>query len=127
MITAGLVQLYPQRFTGAVPMCGVVAGGIGGWNQALDSAFAFNILLAWGTLPLVNLTHPASDLNQAEAIITAAQATSQGRARIALSAALADIPGWFTTGSPEPAKNNFVTQEQNQFLWQSQATWISRS
>src|SRR6202050_26612 len=38
MITAGLVQRYPKRFDAALPMCGVVAGGVGVWNQALDSA-----------------------------------------------------------------------------------------
>src|SRR6266702_3116040 len=31
MITAGLVQLHPDRFDGAIPMCGVVAGGVGAW------------------------------------------------------------------------------------------------
>jgi pimeloyl-ACP methyl ester carboxylesterase len=36
MITAGLVQQYPNRFSGALPMCGVVAGGVGLWNEALD-------------------------------------------------------------------------------------------
>jgi predicted esterase len=29
IITAGLVQLYPDRFAGALPMCGALAGGIG--------------------------------------------------------------------------------------------------
>lgn len=124
IITAGLVQLYPWRFAGAVPMCGVVAGGIGVWNEALDSAFAFNILLAGGTLPIVNFTDPASALDQAEAIIKAAQATPQGRARIALSAALTDLPGWFTPGSPEPPSNDFAAQEQNQYLWQSQIDFL---
>jgi pimeloyl-ACP methyl ester carboxylesterase len=120
IITAGLVQLYPQRFAGAVPMCGVLAGGIGTWNQALDSAFAFNILLANSTLPVVHITDPTSAYQQAEAIIKAAQNTPQGRARIALVAALADTPGWFNPLSPEPARNDYATREQNQFLWDSQ-------
>src|SRR5215472_4460685 len=29
IITAGLVQLFPGRFAGALPMCGVLAGGVG--------------------------------------------------------------------------------------------------
>lgn len=120
IITAGLVQLYPERFAGAMPLCGVVAGGIGTWNQALDSSFAFNLLLAGGQLPVVHITDPATGFNEAEAIINKAQATPQGRARIALSAALADLPGWFDPASPEPASNDFAAQEQNQFLWQSQ-------
>src|ERR1700693_1354552 len=37
MITAGLVQLFPNRFDGALPMWGVVAGGPGVWDQGLDS------------------------------------------------------------------------------------------
>ena len=66
IITAGLVQLYPQRFTAALPMCGVVAGGVGTWNQALDSSFAFDVLLAGNTLPIVNLKsgHPQHRLRR---------------------------------------------------------------
>jgi pimeloyl-ACP methyl ester carboxylesterase len=124
IITAGLVQLYPDRFVAALPMCGVVAGGIGTWNQALDSAFAFDVLLAGNTLPIVHLTQPASTFNEAESILGAAQNTAQGQARIALAAALADIPGWFDSSSPEPGKKDYTTQEQNQFLWESQVDFI---
>lgn len=58
MITAGLVQEYPDRFSAALPMCGVLGGGVGLWNQFLDSAFAFNVLVAGGSLQVVNLTNP---------------------------------------------------------------------
>src|SRR5262249_20088379 len=44
LITAGLVQLAPQRFAGAVPMCGVLGGNVGFFNQTLDELFAFNLL-----------------------------------------------------------------------------------
>lgn len=118
IITAGLVQLYPGRFAGALPMCGVLAGGIGTWNQALDSAFAFKVLLAGNALPIVHISDPTGAFNQAESILETAQQTAQGKARIALSAALADVPGWFNTGSPEPASKDFTAQEQNQFLWE---------
>jgi pimeloyl-ACP methyl ester carboxylesterase len=124
IITAGLVQLYPDRFVAALPMCGVVAGGIGTWNQALDSAYAFDVLLAGNALPIVHLTHPKSALNKAESILGSAQNTAQGQARIALAAALADIPGWFDPSSPEPGKKDYTTQEQNQFLWESQVDFI---
>jgi len=118
IITAGLVQLNPGRFAGALPMCGVLAGSVGTWNQALDSAFAFNVLLAGNALPIVNLKDPTGAFSLAESKLETAQPTAQGKARIALSAALADIPGWFTTGSPEPASKDFTAQEQNQFLWE---------
>lgn len=122
IITAGLVQLNPGRFSAALPMCGVLAGGIGTWNQALDGAFAFDQLLAGGTLPIVNFTPQTigSDFNQAEGILAAAQQTPQGQARLALVAALGDTPGWFNSASPEPASNDFAAQEANQFLWDSQ-------
>src|SRR2546429_9534218 len=43
----------------------------------------------------------------------------QGRAKLALAAALADGPGWFVPTSPEPAATDYASQEFNQFLWAS--------
>jgi pimeloyl-ACP methyl ester carboxylesterase len=117
MITAGLVQEYPSRFNGALPMCGVLAGGVGFWNEALDGAFAFNTLLAGGSLQIVNITNPAQNYASAENFLGAAQGTPQGRARIALVAALAAVPGWFDPSTPEPAANDYATQQANQFYW----------
>ena len=113
MITAGLIQRYPDRFAAALPMCGVLAGGVATWNTGFDAAFAFKTLL-------VNITNPLANLDRAESILAAAQATPQGNARLALAAALADAPGWFTPLSPEPAANDFAAQEANQFLWDSE-------
>jgi hypothetical protein len=118
IITAGLIQNDPRRFTGAIPLCGVLAGGVGVWNEGLDGEFVFKTLLAPASpLQLVNITNPFGNFGLAESILGAAQATPQGRARVALAGAVGDLPGWFTTGSPEPARTNFTTQEQNQFLW----------
>lgn len=116
MITAGLVQLFPQRFAGAVPMCGLLSGSVGLFNVQLDGLFTFNLLLAGGTLQVVNFTDPNGELTQAESILDAAQQTPQGQARIALFSSLEDVPGWFTTGSPEPGPTDYATQEQNQYL-----------
>jgi pimeloyl-ACP methyl ester carboxylesterase len=119
IITAGLLQEHPNRFAGALPMCGVLAGGVGTWNQALDSTFAMQQLLA-PSLQIVHITNPLGNFLLAEQLITAAQATPQGRARIALAAALGDTPGWFTPGSPEPASTDYAAQELNQFQWDVQ-------
>jgi hypothetical protein len=117
-VTAGLVQRYPTRFDAALPMCGVVAGGVGTWNQALDSAFAFDVLLGSGSgLKVVNITNPTKNINIAEGILAEAQKTAKGQARIALSAALADTPGWFDPLSPEPSSTDYTTQEKNQYFW----------
>jgi pimeloyl-ACP methyl ester carboxylesterase len=121
MITAGLLQDDPGRFTAALPMCGVLAGGVGTWNQGLDAAFAIQQLLGSGTgLQVVNITNPGSNLALAEQLLFAAQMTPQGRARIALATAFGDTPGWFSSASPEPAATDFATQEANQFAWSTQ-------
>jgi pimeloyl-ACP methyl ester carboxylesterase len=121
IITAGLIQRNPKRFTAAQPMCGVLSGGVATWNTALDAEFSFQTLLAPNAgLQVVSITNPDANLALAEEVLAAAQATPQGRARIALGAALSDTPGWFTPTSPEPAPTDFASQEANQFLWDQQ-------
>lgn len=117
MITAGLIQRYPDRFDAALPMCGVLSGGVATWNTALDAAFAFKTLLGPSTLQVVHIANPADNLAVAEAALAAAQNTPQGRARLALAIALSDGPGWFEPLSPEPPASDFASQEFNQFLW----------
>jgi pimeloyl-ACP methyl ester carboxylesterase len=119
MVTAGLIQRYPDRFDAALPMCGVLSGGVAAWNTGLDFAFAFNTLLAGGGLQVVNIANPFANLLLAENMLTIAQSTPQGRARLALAEALADGPGWFYPFLPEPAANDFASQVANQFLWAS--------
>lgn len=124
MVTAALVQQYPSAFTAALPMCGVVGGGVGTWNQSLDSAFTFNTLLAQDSLQVVNITNPYTNYSDAESYLLTAQGSAQGQARIALSAALADIPGWYDTGYPPPAPTDYVDQEANQYEWLSQVDFV---
>jgi pimeloyl-ACP methyl ester carboxylesterase len=126
MITAGLIQLYPGRFTAALPMCGVVAGGPGVWNQGLDSEFALATLLQ-APFKMVNFTSAAdvaANFQTASGTLFAAQQTPKGRARIALSAALADVPGWFDPASPEPAASDYAAQELNQFQWDNNPDFL---
>src|SRR5215469_14768270 len=102
IITAGLIQQFPGRFAAALPMCGVLSGGVATWNTALDAAFAFQQLID-PSVTVVHITDPGGNLTGAEAAGASAQETKQGQARMALVAALADTPGWFTPTSPEPA------------------------
>jgi pimeloyl-ACP methyl ester carboxylesterase len=120
IITEGLVQRYPARLDGALPMCGAGAGSAGVWNQGLDGAFVLARLLGAGSgVQLVHIDDPVVNLRIAEELLTAAQATPAGRARIALAAAVAQVPGWFTPTSPEPAVTDYDSQEANEFLWMS--------
>ena len=57
MITAWPIQRYPSRFNGALPMCGVLSGGVATWNTALDAAFAFQQLID-PSVSVVNITDP---------------------------------------------------------------------
>jgi pimeloyl-ACP methyl ester carboxylesterase len=124
LITAGLIQQYPGRFTGALPMCGAVSGAVGIWNTFLDSEFAFNTLVAQNQLAVVNIGDAYTNYINAENALSAAQNSAQGRARIALAAALGDVQGWYQTGSPEPAPTDYATQEANQFQWLQQDTFL---
>src|SRR5271154_1374441 len=122
MITAGLIQRYPDQFDAALPMCGVLSGGVATWNTALDAAFAFEVLIAPGSgLQVVNITgNTLVNLEISEDALAIAQPSPQGQARIALAAALGNLPGWFTPTSPEPAPTDYASQEANQFLWDQQ-------
>src|SRR5580693_4314506 len=121
IITAGLIQRNPERFDAALPMCGVLSGGVATWNTALDAVFAFKTLLAPGAgLQVVNIADPPANLTLAEEALAGAQGTPQGRARIALVGALGDLPGWFLPLSPEPGSDDFTSQEANQFTWDQQ-------
>src|SRR5580658_11259908 len=117
LITAALVQQYPTRFSGAMPMCGVDAGAVGFWNELLDEGFAFNTLLAGNTLQVANSTDPWQNYVNAINFVGTAQATPQGQARIALVSALADVPGWYDPSSEEPAPNDYNAQQLNQYEW----------
>ena len=120
MITAGLVQLHPDRFAAAMPMCGVLAGGVATWNVELDAAYAFKTLLAPGSdLELVHVTNAQANVALAQQILATAQKSPQGVARLALVAAMIDLPGWFDPRKPAPAPTDYATQAAAQMQWEA--------
>src|SRR6185503_19461151 len=94
-------------------------GGVANWNNTLDPLFAIRTLLAPGsTTPLVRLPDQAAafaSIGQLTAALDAAQATPEGRARIALAAALHNIPAWTDAAAPEPAPGDHNAAQLNQF------------
>src|SRR6184192_2508667 len=89
IITAGLIQLHPDRFAAAMPLCGVLSGGIATWNAELDSAYAFKTLLApSSSLQLTHITDADANRQLATQLFNAAAPSLQGRARLALVGAL---------------------------------------
>src|SRR5713226_2319417 len=121
IITAGLVQAYPDRFAGALPLCGVLAGGVATWNTGLDGAYAFKTLLAPNSLlQLVGITKPQANAEIAAQVFDQAAATPASQARIALIAALGDLPGWFDPTASQPANTDYAGQEAAQARWESE-------
>jgi pimeloyl-ACP methyl ester carboxylesterase len=124
MVTAGLIQRHPRRFDGALPMCGILGGAVALWNQNLDLQYALKTLLSASPDPAVSL--PASQLQLvhitdwqanvalATAAVTAAQATPDGRARLALAAALFPLPDWYDVGTERPAPDDYEARRQQQ-------------
>jgi pimeloyl-ACP methyl ester carboxylesterase len=119
MITTGLAERYGHRFAGTLAMCGLEQGAVANFNNTLDPLFAIRTLLAPGsTAPLAGLPDQATALAsvaELTAAVDAAQATPTGRARIALAAALHNIPAWTDPTQPEPATGDHDTAQANQF------------
>ena len=92
LITAGLLQRHPRQFAGGLAMCGVLGGAVSFWNTSLDLAVVFKTLIA-PRLVLTGIDDPRANVDRARAALTETQRTPAGRARIALAAALSDLPG----------------------------------
>lgn len=104
MVAAGVAQVYPGRFAAAIPMCGGLGGAVGQWNQKLDTVFTLKTLL-FPELPATGLPADVPGTQQRWiSAVTSAQATPAGKARIALAAAIGQLPGWGVApdGSPTP-------------------------
>ena len=118
MVARVVLQLFPKRIDGALPMCGGGAGTINMWNTKLDATFALDVLLGsqYGIKLLLNnisnaqLPTVLTNINQ---LVTLGQQTPQGRARIALAGALAQISTWNTPGQTEPGKDDYDLMEAN--------------
>lgn len=111
-ITATLLaERNPRRFAGLMTFCGNLAGGAAHWNSGLDLGYALNTLLD-ARLQLVRITDPAANVGRLVGAVQTAAENPQGRARLALANALAEIPGWLDATRPRPSD---VTE---QVFWQ---------
>ncbi len=123
LITAGLVQKYPDRFAGALPICGAIGGSVGLLNQLLDGGFAFKTLLApLSPLQVARITNPGANLDAAKQVFIEALNTPQGRARLSLVAALAGTPSWKDADTAKPDAKDFETRFQNEIGWLQEFT-----
>jgi pimeloyl-ACP methyl ester carboxylesterase len=130
LVTLALMERHPQRFDGGLALCASAAGTVGMMNAALDGAFVFKALLAPdGSLPVL-FNGPAGEgrqqLAQWQRQLDAAQATPEGRARLALAATLGQVPTWIEAGSAQPAANDITAQQHQLYLGFIGATLLPR-
>jgi pimeloyl-ACP methyl ester carboxylesterase len=105
-VSAGVAQVYPDRFDAAVAFCGGLGGAVGQWNQKLDTVFTLKTLLfPTAALPVIDIPADVPGAQQAWIdALAGAQATAEGRARIALAAVIGQLPAWGVApgGVPTP-------------------------
>lgn len=94
LVTIALMEQHPARFQGGLAICASASGTLGMMNAALDGAFVFSQLAA-PELPVL-MTQAGAEAGKAraawQAAVDAAQRTPEGRARIGLAAAVAQVP-----------------------------------
>ncbi|WP_037681746.1 S9 family peptidase [Streptomyces griseus] len=119
LVTTAIAERHPDRIDGSVSTCGLVHGGVANWNNTLDPVFALKTLLAPGSgIPLTGLPDQAAASAAADTLTSAvdsAQSTAAGRARIALAAALHNIPVWNQPTQPRPDPDDWDAQQINQY------------
>lgn len=112
-----MMETYPERIDGALTQC-TVSGYIPSYNGKLDHAFAAQVLLET-PLAIVNIPTESAEYSALtsawSALITAAQATPQGKARIALAHALGQLPVWTNPNQPRPDPSNDDQMQQAMF------------
>ncbi|MEE6258509.1 alpha/beta hydrolase-fold protein [Plantactinospora sonchi] len=110
-----LAERNPHRFAGVATLCGEYDPH-GGLNAGLDVLFAIRTLLAPDAgIDLVRPTDPAASGAALGAAVDEALGTPEGRARIALAAALNNVTGWYSAHEPRPTDP--LVRVQNQAEW----------
>lgn len=113
---AAVLQARPDVFDGGVLQCGGIAGAIGLWNTKLDGLFIAKELLAPGDpkYPVIDIPDNFAAVTRPDwiALVQAAQQTPEGKARIALAAAIAQLPVWSVGSRPFPAADDYVALQQ---------------
>ncbi|MHA6719875.1 alpha/beta fold hydrolase [Sphingomonas sp. RS6] len=111
LVTTALAEQRPSALDGAISFCSSMGGAIGMMNMALDGAFVFRTLVAPdANIELTNVDDDRANGARVQRAVEAAMATPEGRARIALAAVLAGLPGWTTHDAPQPAPDDFEAQ-----------------
>lgn len=119
LVTSVIAERHPDRISGSLSLCGLLQGGVANWNSTLDPVFALKTLLAPDAdISLTDLGSQAAAAEAADTLagaVAGAQSAASGRARIALAAALHNIPGWNDPSQTRPGPTDWDAQQANQF------------
>lgn len=125
LVTAQLAESAGDVIDGAMPTCGIVAGGADLNNYQLDGAHAINELLADGSIQIADYANQGDAFAASAALQAAVNAattanTPETRARVALAAAFfqldpADLEG--IIGFVTPARFDLITAAGGESGW----------
>jgi len=116
-VTLAMAEKHPDKINGAVAFNARGTGGMAVANTWLDLPFALKALLAPGSdlmvAPVPNSALPAA-YDAWKAVMDKAQATPEGRARIALAVAVSQWPTWGSIEDtpPKPASDDLAALEK---------------
>ncbi|MGY1497851.1 DUF6351 family protein [Streptomyces sp. QTS52] len=123
LVNAQLARDGGGIIDGALGQCGLVAGATDLDNYQLDAEYTIaRLLLPEQDVKLVRFgtnAEAAATAGLLTKAVTAAQATPQGRARIALAAAFLNLPAW-APGKDRPAATDWAGQQEQQYAWFAQ-------
>lgn len=124
LVTARLAESAGDVIDGALPTCGIVAGGADLNNYQLDGAHAINQLLSDGSIEIANYESQLAAFAasaQLSSAVDAGQETPAGRARVALAAALYQVadPSNLSgaVGFVTPARYDLITAAGGDSGW----------
>jgi hypothetical protein len=104
------LELYPEIFDGGFMTAGGGGGEIAVLNNKLNSVFVMKTLVNPDSpMRLVNIDTQAENAAWA-ALVDEANATAQGRARLAFSAAMQQLATWAVPGAAKPEAGDYEAQ-----------------
>jgi hypothetical protein len=120
LVTGRLAETAGTPLEGAMPTCGLMHGGVDLDNYQLDGAHAIDVLLAPGQAIKLQGYDDVGEAFGATGALTAAvndgQSTREGRARVALAAALFEMPDWLPGGT-EPDAQDAEARQETMYEW----------
>ena len=115
LVAAGMAEIHPDRVDGVISAC--FQTPIPLHNMRVDMFFALRALVAPDReLTIVDIPDdPNSVVADWRKVITTAQKTVQGRARIALAMTIGQHPSWTDPLMPEPKPQNVDAVQESMF------------